>query len=300
MNNKFHKCEICNSDNWEIIYKGNIRDGSYGNFIEKASIGECLECGVQRLNEKDCMPSEYYDSGKYRKKLQQSLINKKALKEQDHVQKFLIDSVGGLNILRIQVFVDVGCGAGSLLDMTRGIAKKQIGIEPCEPYLNALTGRGYKVYPNISLALEENKRTCDWALSSQVIEHVEDPVKFLKDIYKLLKPGGHAIISTPNLNDILNSILPEFQEFFYRTQHRWYFNKESMVFCAKKSGFEIIEAKFIHRYGLANTFFWLRDRVPKGRTRLEVLNQHSDKLWSAYLENSGQADNLFCHIRRPI
>ena len=299
MNIVFNSCEICNSDNWEIIYGGKVRDGSYGHFKENASIAECLNCGVQRLNEKDCIPSEYYESGEYRKKLQQSLENKKALKEQYHVQKFMIEATGGLDVLRNQIIADVGCGAGSLLDMTRGVARKQIGIEPCQPYLNALAGGGYQVYPNLSTPVVENNGTCDWVLSSQVIEHVEDPVKFLKEIYDLLKPGGQALISTPNRNDIMNYILPEFKEFFYRSQHRWYFDKESVEYCAKKAGLEIIETTFIHRYGLANCVHWLRDKKPKGNLRIEQINKLSDRLWSAYLQNSGQTDNLFCHIRRP-
>jgi len=300
MKSNFNSCEICNSANWKIIYEGKIRDGSYGSFLEKAAIGECLECGVQRLNENDCIPSGYYHSGEYRIKLQQSLVNDDALKEQDHVQKFMLDAVGGLDVLRDQSIVDVGCGAGSLLDMTRGVTMQQIGIEPCHPYLEALQKKGYEVYPDLLLALEENNQTLDWALSSQVIEHVENPLEFLKEIFDLLRPGGQALISTPNRNDILTNLLSEFNEFFYRTQHRWYFDKESIEYCAKESGFEVLETKFNHRYGLANTIHWLRDRKPKGNLRIDQLNELADKLWSAYLQNTGQSDNLFCHVRRPI
>jgi len=300
MKNNFSNCEICNSDVWKIIYEGKIRNGSYGNFIEKASIGECLKCGIQRLNENDCIPLEYYESGEYRKKLQQSLTSEYALKEQDYVQKFMIQALGGLDVLRNQFIVDVGCGAGSLLDMICGITSDQIGIEPCKPYFEALQKKGYKVYTDLYSAKEKNNQTLDWALSSQVIEHVENPIKFLKEVFSLLKPGGQALISTPNRNDIMNSIMPEFQEFFYRTQHRWYFEKKSIEYCAKQSGFKILETKFIHRYGLANAIHWLRDKKPKGNLPIDQFNEYADKLWSVYLQNTGQTDNLFCHVRRPL
>ena len=116
----------------------------------------------------------------------------------------------------------------------------------------------------------------------------------------MLKPGGQALISTPNRNDIMNYILPEFKEFFYRTQHRWYFDKESIEYCSKKAGFETIATKFIHRYGLANCVHWLRDKEPKGNLRIDQINELSDKLWSIFLENTGQTDNLFCHLVRPF
>lgn len=38
----------------------------------------------------------------------------------------------------------------------------------------------------------------DYIVSFQVIEHIKDDVLFLKEIYRVLKPGGTAILTTPN------------------------------------------------------------------------------------------------------
>jgi SAM-dependent methyltransferase len=35
-------------------------------------------------------------------------------------------------------------------------------------------------------------------LSFQVIEHIKDDLLFLKEIYRVLKPGGKALLTTPN------------------------------------------------------------------------------------------------------
>lgn len=40
----------------------------------------------------------------------------------------------------------------------------------------------------------------DYAVSFQVIEHIEDDLTFLKEIYRVLKPSGKLILTTPNLN----------------------------------------------------------------------------------------------------
>ena len=108
------------------------------------------------------------------------------------------------------------------------------------------------------------------------------------------------MISTPNRNNILINLLPEFKEFFYRTQHRWYFDNKSIEYCAKQAGFKILETKFVQKYGLANTICWLRDHKPKGNIRIDQINEFADKLWSDYLINTEQTDILFCHVRRPI
>lgn len=38
----------------------------------------------------------------------------------------------------------------------------------------------------------------DYVISFQVIEHIKDDFGFIKEIYRVLKPGGRFIVSTPN------------------------------------------------------------------------------------------------------
>ena len=39
--------------------------------------------------------------------------------------------------------------------------------------------------------------TFDWILCNHVLEHVPDDAKALRELYRVLKPGGHAILQTP-------------------------------------------------------------------------------------------------------
>jgi len=290
-------CEICDSSEWGIVYSGRIRDGVYSKFCNDASVYQCKKCGVQRLLESDCIPEEYYETGEYRDKLSQNLVLDSAIKEHELLNKFTFESIWPLTI-RNKSILDVGCGTGSLLDTFKGVSKLQVGIEPCEPYLLNMIEKGHEVYKSTSmLANEYGPESFDMAFSIQVIEHVLNPKLFLKDIFPLLQPGADLIISTPNRNDILMSILPkEFPSFFYRTQHRWYFDKKSLEFCATSAGYEVIETKHIHRYGMSNMLYWLRDLQPKGMKKMEGINRLADGLWKSYLENTCQSDNIYIYI----
>ena len=289
------KCEICGG-RWSEIYSGDIRDGVYGGSKNSAIVYECTACGVQRLREEDCIPDEYYKTGEYREKLKESLDGTKAVIEQDEMQHFTLEALFPKS-LRGKTILDVGCGVGSLLDMLKNVSGRQIGIEPCGPYLDSLSERGYQIYKKLSEANHDNSRSVDYAFSIQVIEHVENPRKFLEDIKKLIKPEGKLLISTPNRNDILITLLREkFYPFFYRTQHRWYFDENSLIKCAKLAGFKINNTKFIHRYGMANTLYWLRDKQPNGRLSLEGIDDMADTLWKGYLENSKQSDNIYMEL----
>jgi 2-polyprenyl-3-methyl-5-hydroxy-6-metoxy-1,4-benzoquinol methylase len=288
-------CEICGGVGVEV-YNGDIRDGAYGGIKSSAVIYECSGCGVQRLREVDCIPDEYYETGKYREKLKESLDGLKAVVEQDENQYFTMQALFP-NSLRDKTILDVGCGVGSLLDMLKNISGKQIGVEPCTPYLESLIERGYQVYSDLSLALKEHSNAIDYAFSIQVIEHVKNPRKFLKEFKKFLAPGGKLLISTPNRNDILMTLLKEiYFPFFYRTQHRWYFDENSLINCAKIAGLRINNVKYIHRYGMANIFYWLRDNQPRGRLKMKGIDTVADTLWKSYLESTKQSDNMYLEL----
>lgn len=54
------------------------------------------------------------------------------------------------------------------------------------------------------------KNSIDVAISSHVIEHVPNDFKALNELYKVLKPNGHAIINTPNRERLTRCIIELF------------------------------------------------------------------------------------------
>ena len=294
------KCEICGNLSWESVYNGDIRDGHYGLIRENSTVFQCIDCGVQRLLESDCIPPEYYDTGEYREKLNQSLSLDSEIEGHELLNRFTFESIWPLSVRNKHV-LDVGCGSGHLLDALSGASKNQVGIEPCSPYLASIIEKGYEAYSSIQECSNKGReKYFDFGFSIQVIEHVLNPRLFLEDIRLLLKPGADLLISTPNRDDILMSLMPDdFPSFFYRTQHRWYFDANSLKFCAKSAGFEIAEMKYIHRYAMSNTLHWLRDKLPTGVKKIQGINALADNFWKGYLESTHQSDNLYIHLRVP-
>ncbi|MBT4731567.1 class I SAM-dependent methyltransferase [Candidatus Woesearchaeota archaeon] len=293
-------CDICGKNKWKIAYSGPIRDGAYGKVHNDALVYQCENCNIQMLSESDCIPPEFYETGEYREKLNQSLVCNSEIKEHELLNRFTFESIWPLSV-RNKKILDIGCGTGSLLDAVNNISKYQVGVEPCQPYLDSVVDKGYVGYKSIEDCIEQQgQNSFDMAFSIQVIEHVLNPKLFLEEILILLKPGADLIVSTPNRDDILMSLLPdEFPSFFYRTPHRWYFDSESLEFCARSAGFEVVETKHIHRYGMANTLRWLRDKQPTGMKKIKGIDIFADSLWKAYLENTCQSDNLYIHLRVP-
>jgi hypothetical protein len=94
-------------------------------------------------------------------------------------------------------------------------------------------------------------------------------------------------------------LLPEnFPSFFYRTQHRWAFDADSLRHAATRAGLQVDELRHVHRYGLANTMHWLKEGHPRGRTPMPPLDGAIDRHWQTWLESTGRADNLYLIAHR--
>lgn len=294
----FKRCEICGSKAWESAYIGPVRDGAFGRLTPPTLVGRCGGCGVERLEERAAKGSDFYESHDYRSFLDQPTDTAGFFPEHDILQLQNLQQLWPSS-LRGKVIADVGCAAGSFLDHVRGLAAKAVAIEPCSEYHDSLAAKGYDVYSFASDAIAAGTQV-DWAFTFGTIEHVLDPREFLKEIGQMLLPEGRLLLSTPNRKDVLMSLLPDdYPSFFYRSVHRWYFDRESLAICARQAGLKVIELRCAHRFGLSNAMTWLRDRRPGGRAALPCVGTALfDDFWSRALEAQDAGDYLFAVLSR--
>jgi 2-polyprenyl-3-methyl-5-hydroxy-6-metoxy-1,4-benzoquinol methylase len=103
--------------------------------------------------------------------------------------------------------LEVGCGQGRGVELLIKNSSTYLGIDKIQEVIDQLAEQfpeskfRQAVIPPFS-DLESN--SFDTVVSFQVIEHIEDDLLFLKEIYRVLKPGGIAIISTPNILQTLS------------------------------------------------------------------------------------------------
>lgn len=288
----FPKCGVCEANAWVAVYEGAVRNGSFGKSVQ-GTIARCNHCGVDRLAENVCLEAGAYETTAYREQLDQTHDLAEHFRAHDEFIRFTFETVWPRS-MRGKVVADVGCGAGSLLDHLRGLTDTLVAIEPDRGFSPTLVDRGYRWFPSVEKASEQFGAGVDFVFSIQVIEHVEKPAEFLRGMRGLLRPDGILVLSTPNRNDILMDMLPdEFPAFFYRTQHRWYFDSASLARAAEQAGLRIEKNLHVHRYGMANALLWLRDKKPAGRRTIPALDHAADELWRTWLEANGRADNIY-------
>ena len=95
--------------------------------------------------------------------------------------------------------LDVGCGSGDLLARHRDLGWQVRGIEPHGQGRAAAVRRGLDVFPGTLLDPGFDDAPFDVVLMSHVIEHVPDPVAYLRRAAELLAPNGKIVVVTPNI-----------------------------------------------------------------------------------------------------
>jgi ubiquinone/menaquinone biosynthesis C-methylase UbiE len=97
--------------------------------------------------------------------------------------------------------LEVGCGEGRGVALLMEQAKNFTAVDKIKPLVDALqekhpTGRFISMnIPPLS-GLADN--AYDVVVSFQVIEHIQHDFLYLKEIHRVLKPGGVALLTTPN------------------------------------------------------------------------------------------------------
>ena len=176
-------------------------------------------------------------------------------------------------LCREYIVVNIGAGLTSKekIRSLKGEVKKVIGLDiDSDVFKNQDLDEAY-VIKNI-MPLEDS--SVDMAWSDYVLEHIENPEIFLKEVHRILKPGASFFFRTPNLfyyvsliakctphfihNLIANPArgLSKSEHEPYKTYHRM---NTGLSLCkhAKIAGFREIELKYIEAQPSYLMFHWL-------------------------------------------
>lgn len=105
-----------------------------------------------------------------------------------------VDSNGSL--------LDVGCGDGVLMARVAPTMESVRGVDS-EPTAIRWAREKLKEFPNCEVLQVDNYNlpfadaVFDIVTSTDVIEHLKEPAAHLREIRRVLKPGGHLVLTTP-------------------------------------------------------------------------------------------------------
>lgn len=101
--------------------------------------------------------------------------------------------------------LDVGCGGGLLLDRLaeRGLT----GLHGVDVFEDVAGPAWTYTLADVTAGLPYDDASFECVVAGEVIEHVPDPDALLREVRRVLVPGGTFVVSTPNMVSWANRVL---------------------------------------------------------------------------------------------
>jgi ubiquinone/menaquinone biosynthesis C-methylase UbiE len=190
---------------------------------------------------------------------------------------FLVNTIFENNFLELAnkyisgKMIDLGCGVKPYEEMLSHLVAQHIGVDhelTVHDKANIdLFGTAY------SIPTEDN--VFDSAICTAVLEHLEEPEMAIRECFRVLKKGGHAIYSVPFIWQ-----LHEQPRDFYR------YSKYGLQYLFEKVGFEVVDIRPLS--GFAVTFIQLHLYIIKGKFEKGIIKKIGIiKLYSYLMQRFG-------------
>ncbi len=219
---KLSSCYLCGEREIILLYK----KGDY-------NIVKCSSCDFVYVNpilskstlNKFYSTFDYHDSD-----VAEKVIRSDAIRSLREVEKY--KSNGKL--------LDVGCGRGFFIDEARKRGWQVYGIDYSKKvtdYAKRILGLEVRQADIFTFA---TRRKFDIVTLNQVIEHVSNPNRLMKQCHKLLKRGGMIYLATPNISSLLAKVQKKDFDYFIPPEHLGYYNYETLSKLLKSNGFTVV------------------------------------------------------------
>lgn len=132
--------------------------------------------------------------------------------------------------------LDVGCGTGANLEMLSQFGSAE-GVDVSDDALEFCRKKGLTVQKGLAETLPYEDETFDVTTALDVIEHLDDDIAGLKEMFRVTKTGGYSLIFVPAFmwlwgvqDDISN--------------HRIRYTKKQIVERLEKAGYTVERATY--------------------------------------------------------
>ena len=157
--------------------------------------------------------------------------------------------------------LDVGCGEGSFLELMKKRGYECHGLETSKDGAKKAMLKGLTVHNNIKKIREKFDVITLW----HVLEHITNPVSYLRQIRSLLKKNGCLIIAVPNFDSIQSKIGRDMWFHLAPPLHIFHYTTKTIEALLKRENFKVVK---VNHFSLEyNPFGYLQTFLNLFRTK---------------------------------
>ena len=140
-------------------------------------------------------------------------------------------------------FLEIGCSTGEMLAAASS-SLAAVGVEPDERTSRAARAQGLDVFGGTLRDARFPDGYFDAAAMYHVIEHVPSPREELRELRRVIKPGGWLVLETPNIATLWYRLLgARWRQFI--PDHIFFFTPMTITRLCEGGGFEVRELRSV-------------------------------------------------------
>jgi SAM-dependent methyltransferase len=197
--------------------------------------------------------------------------------------------------------LDVGCATGFFLEAALERGYEVQGVEFSEVAISLARSdvRGHIICGDVNTLLAQKPGRFDVVTAFDIIEHVQDPASFVREIRDILVPGGLLTLSTPDTDHILRYVMRSRWPMLQPMQHTVLFSKRGIASLLESCGFDDVKVETTRK---VLTFDYLGDQLAANNPILHRLFRTVRWIMPKSLRNKPFAVNigeLIAYARKP-
>jgi len=255
-------------------------------------------------------PSEEEESAFYRKEFEKYMAKRSAHdKDWSSPEKHFESNQGEVrrrlpflerHLREGQSVLEIGCSSGFMLSALKDKGIDAYGLDPSEGFIEYVKSKGIDVYKNLEELIENHDVAFDLIIHYYVLEHVRNPLEFIKEYMGLLNDTGKMIFEVPCATDPLLELykVPAFERFYWSVAHHWYFTRESLAGLLRKTdyNFELFPEQ---RYDISNHMTWMQEGKPGGLHRYShIFGPELEELYREKLKGNWLCDTIIAVVEK--
>ena len=242
------QCDLCGSDSPQKFIEGTDIWLMVDDDVH--SLVRCRRCGLLYLNPR---PSPAHLSRYYTAAYEPFSSRKSA----SGLLRDVVETNNAANIADALEpgarILEVGCGTGTLLSLLDKRGFEVQGVENSPHAVREAHNLGLNVFQGNLFEAHLPAASFDAVVLKHVIEHLPSPSAALKEINRILKPGGQVILWLPNADSFEAHLFGKYWHGYDLPRHLFAFTKHTVTDLLERQGFEVFRVQHGH---FPNDLIW--------------------------------------------